>query len=244
MYYSRKLSTIAAGLGIAGYLLLATGFVEAQIVQLGVPPGNSYPVTISASGSYELIANLVAPDSVDAIDINADNVTLNLNGFSITTSGAGRGIGIVSGNNNTVVSNGIILGLVTGIYLGDNCKVRNVQILGSSGDFGAAGGSLRCGAHSAVEDVLVDNGGVAVGAGSRIKNSTLVGGHNVATNSNNPALICPSGCLATEDIFEQGAVKLGSSGYADSFLGAGASAVGGVNSDSSWSGKPGTQGHH
>jgi hypothetical protein len=129
------------------------------------------------------------------------------------------------------VSNGTVLGLVGSILLGDNCKVRNVHILGASGDSGAAGGSLRCGTHSAVEDVLVDNGGIAVGTGSRIKNSTLVGGHNSATNSNNPALICPSGCLATEDIFEQGAVKLGSSGYAGSFLGAGAFAVGGVNGD-------------
>ena len=141
------------------------------------------------------------------------------------------------------MSNGTVQDLVGGIFLGDNCKVRNVHILGASGDSGAAGGSLRCGAHSAVEDVLVDNGGIAVGAGSRIKNSTLVGGHNSATNSNNPALVCPSGCLATEDIFEQGAVKLGSSGYADSFLGAGASAVGGVNSDSIGSGKPGNHGH-
>ena len=187
-------------------------------------------MVISAPGSYELIANLTPGTAQNGIDISANNVTLNLNGFSIVPSqGFSRAIGINSSNSNFIVSGGTVQDF--GIFLGDNCEIRNVRVLGASTDFGSAGGSLRCGAHSAVEDVLVDNGGIAVGAGSWIKNSTLVGGHNSATNSNNPALTCPSGCLATEDIFEQGAVNLGSSGYADSFLGKGAFAVGGVNSD-------------
>jgi hypothetical protein len=223
MYYSRLFSIMGAGLGMIGYLLLTGGFAEAWIVQLGAPPGNSYPVVISAPGSYELIANLEPVAVQDAIDIKADNVTLNLNGFSIIGA-SGRGTAISSSNNNIVVSNGAVLNISGGIDLGDNCGVRNVRVLGVALTRGSVG-SIICGIHSAIEDVLVDNGGIVVGAGSRIKNSTLVGGIQA------PALTCPSGCLANGDIFEQGAVQLGSSGLADSFLGAGAFTVGGVNSD-------------
>src|SRR4051812_6036205 len=43
-----------------------------------------FPVTISAPGSYRLSSNLVVPDAATtAIQITADNVSLDLGGFSI-----------------------------------------------------------------------------------------------------------------------------------------------------------------
>lgn len=51
-----------------------------------VTPGDSagFPVTISLPGSYRLSGNLTVPDAdTDAILITADNITLDLNGFTI-----------------------------------------------------------------------------------------------------------------------------------------------------------------
>src|SRR5262249_14253614 len=43
-----------------------------------------FPVTISEAGSYRLDSNLIVPDAgTTAIEITADNVTLDLGGFSI-----------------------------------------------------------------------------------------------------------------------------------------------------------------
>src|SRR5690349_335055 len=52
----------------------------------GVTPGDGagFPVTITQSGSYRLSGNLTIPDlNTGAIQIMADFVTLDLNGFSI-----------------------------------------------------------------------------------------------------------------------------------------------------------------
>jgi hypothetical protein len=41
-------------------------------------------VVLTLAGSYRLTSNLVVPDAnTDAIDVNADEVTIDLNGFSI-----------------------------------------------------------------------------------------------------------------------------------------------------------------
>ena len=89
-----------------------------------------FPVTISQSGSYRLASNLVVPDSTTtAIEVTADDVTLDLNGFSIvgpnvclpnptrcTFSGTGIGVmavgppGVVS-PANVRVSNGTVRGM-------------------------------------------------------------------------------------------------------------------------------------
>src|SRR5947199_6672479 len=52
----------------------------------GVTPGDApgFPVTISLAGSYRLSGNLTVPNAnTTAISITSDNVTIDLNGFSI-----------------------------------------------------------------------------------------------------------------------------------------------------------------
>src|SRR5215472_14139869 len=50
----------------------------------GCPTGGHFPIMICQSGSYRLSGNLTISDAnADGIDINSDNVTLDLNGFSI-----------------------------------------------------------------------------------------------------------------------------------------------------------------
>lgn len=67
-------------------------------------------ITISEPGSYVLVGP-VTVSSGDGIVIAADNVTLDLNGFTISSkAGARAGAGVVSTKENIVVRNGMIAG--------------------------------------------------------------------------------------------------------------------------------------
>lgn len=54
-----------------------------------VTPGDTpgFPITISQPGSYRLTGNLTVPASADGIVITGENVTLDLNGFTIRGPG-------------------------------------------------------------------------------------------------------------------------------------------------------------
>ena len=89
----------------------------------GVTPGDTegFPVTISESGSYRLTGNLTVPDeNTTAIEITADDVTIDLNGFAILgptdcSSGSctptGPGVGIESTETGISVINGTVRGM-------------------------------------------------------------------------------------------------------------------------------------
>jgi len=87
-----------------------------------VTPGDTagFPVTISQPGSYRLSSNLTVPSGQSAITITVPNVTIDLNGFSITTTVQPSPGGAVSINySGTVpprhisIANGFIDGFVT-----------------------------------------------------------------------------------------------------------------------------------
>src|SRR5687767_6473062 len=60
-------------------------FNQSDALRGGVTPGDApgFPVTLSAAGSYRLSGNLTVPAGGSGVIIDADNVTLDLNGFSI-----------------------------------------------------------------------------------------------------------------------------------------------------------------
>jgi hypothetical protein len=75
-------------------------------------PGGTSPFTISSSGSYYLTGNITVA-SGGVITINASNVTLDLNGYSIITTSAtpsGTAILIATGVTRVKVGNGFITG--------------------------------------------------------------------------------------------------------------------------------------
>src|SRR4030095_15547433 len=77
-------------------------------------PIPSAPFTINSSRSYDLTNNM-SVSSGDAITIAANSVTLDLNGFTISSTAPGAtGTGIlISGNpRNITISNGFIEGAV------------------------------------------------------------------------------------------------------------------------------------
>lgn len=149
-----------ASKGVIVLLALVAGSAQAQIYTgsglititqtnasgSGIGPGDSpgYPVTITNPGSYKLGSNLSPPSGVDAIDISADYVTLDLNGCTITgfdtcsivppnlgaTCAAGSwGEGVYSTGAQTTVKNGSVNGFSTGVDLGgDAGNVSKVSL--------------------------------------------------------------------------------------------------------------------
>jgi hypothetical protein len=99
----------------------------------------SVPYTISTPGFYYLGGNLTYSGSTNAITVSADNVTLDLMGFSLTNSGAlGSTYGInLTGRTNVEIRNGTVSGFNWGVYDGlvsTNGKHRaiNVRAYGNS----------------------------------------------------------------------------------------------------------------
>lgn len=94
-------------------------------------PGGTAGVIISTSGAYYLAGNITVATG-DGITINASNVTLDLNGFSISSSAApAAGIGIaVTGTTNLVISNGSIDGgFIAGVAPPNGMQTpRNVRV--------------------------------------------------------------------------------------------------------------------
>ena len=76
-------------------------------------PISSAPFTITTPGSYYLTTNLTV-SSGDAIDINAGNVTLDLNGFTISSTAAsatGYAISLGAGTNVAIYNGQISSGV-------------------------------------------------------------------------------------------------------------------------------------
>src|SRR5438552_7486588 len=79
-------------------------------------PIGSLPFIITASGSYYVTSNLVAVVGQSGITIQADNVTLDLGGFTMAgAAGAQKGILVSGPHKNLVLRNGVIAGWNTGV---------------------------------------------------------------------------------------------------------------------------------
>ena len=111
--------------------------VEARI------PIESLPFTIDQPGAYYLTGNLELAEGARGITISADDVTLDLMGFTLS-GGASQGISLVPPGEdplqNTVVRNGTVDGFSTGLRIldGENGRYEDLQIrnAGSSGGSG------------------------------------------------------------------------------------------------------------
>jgi len=143
------LAAISSGLyAVDGVVLINQASALAGNMTPGDVPG--FPVTISQAGSYRLTGNLTVPDvNTTAILITAENVTLDLNGFTIsgpnvctfdgTACQQANGVGVQAGVFGTPgprgvrVSDGTVRGMGShGIFLnGAACAVEKVIALGN-----------------------------------------------------------------------------------------------------------------
>ena len=120
-------------------------------------PIASLPVTIGQSGSYYLTGNLQGVSGQSGITINADNVTIDLNGYALVG-----------------VAGAIAAGIFTGNTPSRNLTIRNGTIRDWTGDGILAEKSLNV----LFEDLLVSgNGFDGVSAGSGMIRHVLAQGN-------------------------------------------------------------------
>ena len=189
---------------IAAALFFASGISSAQAefyvvsVPVGVgTPITSVPYTISSPGFYYLKKNLSS--SGTGITVNADNVTIDLMGFSLVGLGIGTysGIDITGGRTNIEIRNGTVRSFpgrgindingglrhriinmrvqgngVYGIHLSGNSHlVQNCNVSGNGGT-----GISLMGKSNVIGNICIDNGGSGISqtGGSGLLKDNLV----------------------------------------------------------------------
>jgi len=172
--------------------LAGIGHGSAQAQTKLVKPLNGGTIKILKSGSYFLAANIVSllvGNSV--ISINANNVTINLNGFTISgPGGAGTAIAINAlGDSGVTIVNGVITRIPgAGIVLGSNSIVSGVQIVNNNGD------GIDCGTNCLIAgDIVTGNNGVGLNftdGSSGYQNDILGNTTNVIKGTNLGHNVC------------------------------------------------------
>jgi len=150
------------------------------INQAKVNTSGGFPFKITHSGSYKLSGNLVVPANTDAIDLLVDDVTIDLNGFTIQGP-------IVcdngTGANCAPAASGFPAGISAPARIG--VTVRNGHIRGFVLGVQILGGLLE-------EMEFVSNIDGIAANDAVIRRTT-------ARNSGNVGIIC-AGCVVTESI--------------------------------------------
>jgi hypothetical protein len=165
------LATISSSLyAVDGVVLIDQSHALAGNITPGDTPG--FPVTISQPGSYRLTGNLTVPDAnTTAIQITADGVTIDMNGFSI--------IGPVVCTSSPAVcppaTKGIGIEADTPSGLG---SPRGIRVFNGAVRGMGANGILITGAGSLIEKVTADGnaGGGLLAAGSVIESTATRNG--------------------------------------------------------------------
>ena len=119
-------------LAVDGVILLDQNKAMAGGVTPGDAPG--FPITFTQPGSYRLSSNLTVPSGVSAaIQINADGVTIDLNGFTIKgpgVFGSDPFYGVNSSDRQrTKIHNGSIVGFVVGLQFAGTAQYVTLEKL-------------------------------------------------------------------------------------------------------------------
>ncbi len=184
---------------LLGLLALSTTMVI--LLMAGVSPASAQeartpiaalPFTISQSGSYYLTKNLSTAVDQNGVTVNADNVTIDLNGFTLTGAGTGYGSGIwMKARTNVEVRNGTIqrwggCGVMEWAAEGFAHRMVNVRVLDTSVGMALSGDSHL------IKDCTVSNNGWGIS----VSNACSVTG-NIATWNTYAGIEVLAGCLVT-----------------------------------------------
>lgn len=131
---------------------------------------NGFPYIINQPGSYQLTSNLVVPAGTNGIGIAASNVTLDLNGFTITLLGPNIAVYAVGSPSMITVRNGSIVVPPDDI----NAVKENSAV-----NFGLLTGM-------AVQDLMISN----IRSASIIVGSNSIVRHNISTGA--ILVFCPA----------------------------------------------------
>ena len=211
---------------------LSTCFAQGSLTPPGAPaptmktlaqveprtPISTQGIIITQPGSYYLTTNLTG-GATTGLEINADNVVLDLNGFAIIGAPGTTGIYVDDGHTNTCIRNGTVQNWINtgvsagraynfqadhlmvsgngrGIFAGTNatissCTVRSNSIFG-----------ISCEQGSLILECTVGNtgqSGISSGAGSTVKDCAVQGNSFDGINVGESSII--SGCTARANGF-------------------------------------------
>ena len=175
---------------------------------------SSLPFTISQSGSYYLTASLTGSSGQDGITIDADEVTLDLNGFSLVgVTGSLDGITVTATKKNITIKDGSVTdwggsGINAGVAT--NSLLKDIHVSDNGGNYGIhAGGSntvINCTAYNnATYGLYTQSGcvvqgctaqsndyeGIKVGQGSTVMGCT-------ASGNTSHGIVLGTGCAVTD----------------------------------------------
>ena len=206
-------TTVVIAAAICGLLLDApAGFSQGSLTPPGAPaptmktlsqieprtPISSLPFIITNSGSYYITTNLTAA-SGDGIDITTNDVTLDLNGFTLLGAGSGAGVNVLNPARNLTIRNGVLDSWGSGgVHATHGCTCQLERLVESnSGGTGLAAGSnsvvlvctatrnmnhgIAVGNNCIVKDCTANNNvgqhsfGIQVGSGCIVKDCTASG---------------------------------------------------------------------
>jgi Right handed beta helix region len=154
---------------------------QAKVNAGGITPGDSagFPATLSRPGRYKLSSNLTVPAQMNGIEVTANDVTIDLNGFTIRSAQPGQAAsGVVS-----LVGEGLL-------------RVVNGTVTGFSGS-----GIVKSPGRAIIEDMrLLSNGhNLDLPGESQVRNSTIANGNSTFPNPG-PAVRCFGACLIENNI--------------------------------------------
>ncbi len=190
--------------------------VSAQdgVVLIGQGTLGRFPYVISQPGSYKLSSNLTnIPANTDAIQIVTDDVTLDLNGFSIIGPGAGQGTGINTWPPtitfpaaHITILNGTVRSMYEGILCAYDCIVQGIHarknilngirvfgfslVTGNVADFNGTYGIVAGQQGNTLKHNVVSNNGIGLGAdcpSSLLGNTAFQNKQDISTFDNSGA---------------------------------------------------------
>lgn len=144
-YLTRIVMALCCMLGAVSTAIAVDGVIEinqAKALAGNVTSGDAagYPIYIKTSGSFRLTGNLTHSAPIAAIIVEAANVTIDLNGFTISGSGSGTYDGILTWPTaiNLEIRNGTVrnfgrYGINTQSYA-PNARIINVRTTENGSD--------------------------------------------------------------------------------------------------------------
>jgi len=183
--------------------------VEARTPMSDVPGGATFEHLITEPGSYYLTGDIVVTLPISGIVVDADDVTIDLNGFTLVGQGGFTdGVRVINDRRNITIRNGSIRGFGSGVWAFNAGDVYahglRLHNMGGAGLFLYGKGSRIVDCHASdcggvglvvsesglVRDSVSRNNnstGIGIGAGSVIENSVAIDNGGIGVESFGPA---------------------------------------------------------
>jgi Right handed beta helix region len=235
--------------GVCGLVLsVQSGFAQGSLTPPGAPaptmitlsqieprtPISSLPYTVTNPGSYYVTTNLTGAIGNDGIDIKTNDVTLDLDGFTLQgVAGSGAGINVLNPATNLVIRNGVLDSWGgngvnatngynsqferlresnsggAGLATGSNCVVLVCSVSANGGNGIEVGNSCAVKDCTANANGQGNNFGIEVGNNCIVKDCTACGNSTGGINvQGNDCLIAGNNCSGNGRITSANAIGI------------------------------------